>query len=143
MKNDIAIDLKSEKYSLDDNNKILHILFVAQDDNGTYSCSAENSVGINKLNFTVNVLTPPKLSGVFDKISKNNSDALKVQLIVRYNEPVLLKCPVNGNPEPEIIWFERHENGTENIISNETNKSDQHSNLVRIQLGIIMKLLHC
>lgn len=106
----------------------MHILFATQDDDGVYSCSAKNTVGVNTINFTLNILRSPTLSRDF----VNCSNISRMQLTVRYNEPILLKCPVDGNPVPEITWVEQDRNDVEHMIPNELSKSSQNSTLVRM-----------
>lgn len=90
----MAILSMSPNYTLDENGRHLRIEFVTPDDAGTYSCLARNSVESNELNFTLDVLTPPKLHA-------NGSDHSEAILS---GQAVLLKCPVSGNPDPQIKW---------------------------------------
>lgn len=57
-------------------------------------------MGVGKRDFKINVLSPPELD---EKFSNE-----KTTLILRNGteKPILIKCPVSGNPKPEIRWSE-------------------------------------
>lgn len=111
-KNGSGIDLTSqptEKYSLEENDMLLQIEHVSVDDGGAYSCISSNLVGSGAKNFTLEVLIPPSL----DPQSKSHDqNQFEKELIIQYGEVELLKCPVNGNPKPQINWIDGNANKT-------------------------------
>lgn len=79
-------------------------------DDASYTCVAKNSIGVDTIDFILNILMPPKLRVPFKNTTNNGSNELETQLTIRYNEPLSIECPVIGNPQPEIVWVELNEN---------------------------------
>lgn len=64
-------------------------------------------VGSMKLLFTVNVLIPPKITNIpenDDEITDENY--VSETLTIVNGESINLKCPIVGNPDPEIVWIQ-------------------------------------
>lgn len=91
-------------------NDNLHIASATADDSDLYSCEAKNSLGTSKKDFIVDVQTPPTFVNNFDEDTTNENRHVETELIVRIGDGVSLKCPVRGNPEPEIHWTVVKEN---------------------------------
>ncbi|KAM7306033.1 putative hemicentin [Ixodes scapularis] len=68
-------------------------------DAGKYACTAVNDVGSATKDFVVNVLAPPAFE---DGGSDISSGAIREVLL---DSPFTLRCPVDGNPTPEVTWF--------------------------------------
>lgn len=109
-------DSQMKKYSLSDRNKSLHIEHVSADDSATYACEVNNSIGTSKKEFLVDVLNPLKFIADVNKGALDGSDHFETKLIARSGESILLKCPINGKPEPSIYWTMESSNGP-NIVS--------------------------
>lgn len=80
---------------------------VSKNEEGTYSCTAENSMGASSQNFTLMVLRPAR-------ILDNPATSLKVF----ENDEVLMDCDFDGSPYPEIVWIRHNEKIDESEASN-------------------------
>ncbi|XP_074860930.1 neural cell adhesion molecule L1-like protein isoform X1 [Carettochelys insculpta] len=88
----IGRDLPKDRAVTENFGKILKIEQVSAADEGTYECTANNSVGIAKHEFHVHVEEPPRwikkpTSGVYERDSS-----------------ALLLCEATGKPDPIIKW---------------------------------------
>nr|CAD7569690.1 unnamed protein product [Timema californicum] len=63
---------------------------------GKYTCLASNQVGVSEKNFRLKILVAPKLSENRDH--SNTIESLE-------GLPITIKCPVVGNPVPDIHWM--------------------------------------
>nr|CAD7197525.1 unnamed protein product [Timema douglasi] len=63
---------------------------------GKYTCLASNQVGVAEKNFRLKILVAPKLSENRDH--SNTIESLE-------GLPITIKCPVVGNPVPDIHWM--------------------------------------
>ncbi|KAJ7986246.1 hypothetical protein DPEC_G00337960 [Dallia pectoralis] len=86
---------------------------VTKDDSGTYSCVAENSVGVIKSLAFVYVKEPPIIDRNFDS-----------NLIEPLGGDVVLNCGVRGDPQPTIQWSKK---GVNIQISKRVNQLDDGS----------------
>ncbi|XP_060069782.1 hemicentin-1-like [Ylistrum balloti] len=89
------IKFNSSRYLLLDDGFTLHILNAKQDDATRFICRAENVAGGNEKAFDVDVLVPAKIS----------EDGLDPTPDVVLNRTLVLNCPAEGNPIPEITWY--------------------------------------
>ncbi|KAH9500360.1 hypothetical protein Btru_071594 [Bulinus truncatus] len=65
---------------------------VTKSDNGTYTCTAKNSIGERSGSFDTNVQYPPILS-------------VPPTLTVNEGDPINVNCNIDANPKPfEIVW---------------------------------------
>ncbi|CAO4383374.1 unnamed protein product [Caenorhabditis nigoni] len=71
----------------------LMILKSKRVDAGLYTCVAENTFGANEQDFKVNVFMKPYIEEAIDQTPKAVA-----------GEKIDLKCPVLGNPTPEVYW---------------------------------------
>jgi len=88
--------------------EILEIFINDEQDGGTFTCLASNSIGKSEKQFFVDIFLPP----TFDYVSTNRH---KIQL----NRTYTLPCLVKGIPRPTIKWLK---NGKK--ISIDVNYSD-------------------
>ncbi|XP_075228407.1 hemicentin-1-like isoform X2 [Lycorma delicatula] len=65
---------------------------------GKYSCVASNKAGVAEKHFSVKVLVAPRLAKQRAYYSNDNLRPVEGQ-------PLTIKCPVTGNPQPQIFWF--------------------------------------
>ncbi|CAL4074771.1 unnamed protein product, partial [Meganyctiphanes norvegica] len=72
----------------------LHLLRVLRGNNGTVSCIAKNSIGELRLDYDLEVMTPPVI------IPTPVSRRIKVQ----EGDLVQLSCHVEGYPKPQVAW---------------------------------------
>uniref|UniRef100_A0AC34Q1K0 Ig-like domain-containing protein n=1 Tax=Panagrolaimus sp. JU765 TaxID=591449 RepID=A0AC34Q1K0_9BILA len=72
---------------------LIHIVKARVEDAGRYTCIAMNRGGERRHNMQVHVLVPPKIADG-DRVLK----AVEGNLLV-------LECPANGIPPPEITWL--------------------------------------
>lgn len=106
-----------QKYQLANDNKTLRISSVTTDDDDDksyYACVAANSVGAAKNIFKLNVLTPPRLK------SSDGNDKFESTVVTRKGAPVLLECPVDANPKPEIKWTKNGGNSEKVVATGQT-----------------------
>lgn len=106
-----------QKYHLENDNKTLRISSITTDDDDEksyYACVAANSVGMAKTVFKFNVLTPPRLK------SSDGNDKFETVVVTRKGEPVLLECPVDANPKPEIKWTKNGGNSGKLVATGQT-----------------------
>lgn len=73
---------------------ILQIHITNEQDGGTYTCLASNSVGKSEKHFFVDVFLPP----TFEYVSTNRHK-------VHFNRTYTLPCLVKGIPRPTIKWL--------------------------------------
>ncbi|KAJ9576473.1 hypothetical protein L9F63_006686 [Diploptera punctata] len=78
---------------LSPNKQILIIPNVRPHDSGNYQCSVSNRAGRKDRDFRLSVLIPPDLEGPIEELH----EAVK-------GEPILLQCPITGQPNPYIKW---------------------------------------
>ncbi|KAK6636854.1 hypothetical protein RUM43_010518 [Polyplax serrata] len=83
-------DNRSEEYVA------LELTNVKNNDAGVYTLLAFNSAGVVEKKFKIKILVPPTLLP-----GHKNSEMVSVIEL----SPVVLKCPVQGEPTPLIIWF--------------------------------------
>ncbi|KAG1684203.1 Irregular chiasm C-roughest protein [Nymphon striatum] len=93
---------KNDEVVVGDFQETYTISKITRDYNGaTISCEVSNKVGITKTSYTLDVFYPPTVKSKIENIAAEEG------------KEVTLKCDVDGNPEPEIIWT--HE-GSEKIL---------------------------
>jgi len=68
---------------------------VKPDDEGYYSCLAQNSAGIIESTARLHVNQPTK---PFFKITQQNISVFE-------DHPITLECFAHGDPKPQVIWF--------------------------------------
>lgn len=85
---------ESVKYSLKNGNRSLYIANTTTDEGGSYSCNAKNSIAESKMEYVLDILTPPKVIG----------GVVETKFISKKDEAMFIECPVTGNPTPEIYW---------------------------------------
>lgn len=117
---DTSIDFlrPTRKLHLTNGNKTLRISNVTTDDNGLYSCSAINSIGESKMDFSIDVLLPQTAKR---NESRNDGDRNKSEtsLLIPSGASMLINCPIDRRePELPIFWMRNTVNATE-ILSNE------------------------
>uniref|UniRef100_A0A8C4YHL2 Cell adhesion molecule L1 like n=1 Tax=Gopherus evgoodei TaxID=1825980 RepID=A0A8C4YHL2_9SAUR len=88
----VGRDLPKDRAVTESFGKILKIEQVSAADEGTYECTASNSVGRAKHEFQVHVEEPPRW------IKKPTSDVYSIE------SSALLLCEATGKPEPTIKW---------------------------------------
>ncbi|XP_039404012.1 neural cell adhesion molecule L1-like protein isoform X6 [Mauremys reevesii] len=88
----VGRDLPKDRAVTESFGKILKIEQVSAADEGTYECTASNSVGKAKHEFQVHVEEPPRW------IKKPTSDVYSIE------STALLLCEATGKPEPTIKW---------------------------------------
>uniref|UniRef100_A0A8C0FZE5 Neural cell adhesion molecule L1-like protein n=1 Tax=Chelonoidis abingdonii TaxID=106734 RepID=A0A8C0FZE5_CHEAB len=88
----VGRDLPKDRAVTESFGKILKIEQVSAADEGTYECTASNSVGRAKHEFQVHVEEPPRW------IKKPTSDVYSIE------STALLLCEATGKPEPTIKW---------------------------------------
>ncbi|XP_053891072.1 neural cell adhesion molecule L1-like protein isoform X3 [Malaclemys terrapin pileata] len=88
----VGRDLPKDRAETESFGKILKIEQVSAADEGTYECTASNSVGKAKHEFQVHVEEPPRW------IKKPTSDVYSIE------STALLLCEATGKPEPTIKW---------------------------------------
>ncbi|XP_065406874.1 neural cell adhesion molecule L1-like protein isoform X8 [Chrysemys picta bellii] len=88
----VGRDLPKDRAVTESFGKILKIEQVSAADEGTYECTASNSVGKAKHEFQVHVEEPPQW------IKKPTSDVYSIE------STALLLCEATGKPEPTIKW---------------------------------------
>lgn len=74
--------------------EMLQIHITNEQDGGTYTCLASNSVGKSEKHFFVDVFLPP----TFEYVSTNRHK-------VHFNRTYTLPCLVKGIPRPTIKWL--------------------------------------
>uniref|UniRef100_A0A2C9LCF1 Uncharacterized protein n=1 Tax=Biomphalaria glabrata TaxID=6526 RepID=A0A2C9LCF1_BIOGL len=84
---------------------------VTKSDNGTYTCTAKNSIGEHSGSFDVNVQYAPNLSAQ-PTLTANEGDS------------VTLNCMIDANPKPfEVVWSKMSPNGSlQNKVTSSTFK---------------------
>lgn len=65
-------------------------------ESATYMCYANNSIGLAKKTFQINVQYPPELDEGADKEIHSTADVY---------HGLNLECSIIGSPEPEISWY--------------------------------------
>ncbi|XP_043407507.1 neural cell adhesion molecule L1-like protein isoform X6 [Chelonia mydas] len=85
-------DLPKDRAVTESFGKVLKIEQVSAADEGTYECTASNSMGRVKHEFQVHVEEPPRW------IKKPTSDVYSIE------STALLLCEATGKPEPTIKW---------------------------------------
>ncbi|KAM9132948.1 neural cell adhesion molecule L1-like protein isoform 3-T3 [Pangshura tecta] len=88
----VGRDLPKDRAVTESFGKILKIEQVSAADEGTYECTASNSVGRAKHEFQVHVEEPPRW------IKKPTSNVYSIE------STALLLCEATGKPEPTIKW---------------------------------------
>ncbi|XP_022085366.1 hemicentin-1-like isoform X2 [Acanthaster planci] len=66
---------------------------ISKDDEGTYKCSAENTLGNRAASAVVIVRVPPTIS-----VSADDK-------VVRVSDITVLDCASQGDPPPEVVWL--------------------------------------
>ncbi|XP_046985732.1 hemicentin-1-like [Schistocerca americana] len=74
---------------------VLQINGIQVSDKGKYSCLASNIAGVSEKDYNVAVNVPPKLAQALIDDTINSI----------IGSPVIIKCPADGNPKPDIYWF--------------------------------------
>lgn len=111
----------SQNYVWSKNGMHLYIVFGGEGNSGLFKCIAENSVGRDEFLFIVNVLAPPQLIANIDRSSET--------LHASEGGSIELKCPIDGNPIPTIIWAEVDGN----------RKTDSAKNLMEITNSTLVR----
>ncbi len=65
------------------------------EDAGTFTCTARNNAGSDQKRFSLSVHVPPTING---------SEFLQ-QVAVVEGESIILECPTEGLPEPNLQWL--------------------------------------
>ncbi|XP_060038916.1 neural cell adhesion molecule L1 isoform X2 [Erinaceus europaeus] len=84
--------MPADRVSFQNHNKTLHVLSVAEEDDGEYRCLAENSLGSAQHAYHVTVEAAPFW------VQKPQSH------LCGPGETVRLNCQVQGRPQPEVTW---------------------------------------
>ncbi|XP_076093735.1 hemicentin-1-like isoform X1 [Mytilus galloprovincialis] len=79
----------------EDNGRQLKIINTRVEDSGNYTCTATNTAGKTEQDMTLLVLVPPSID------ESNVIYSPKV----RVNRTVLLDCPIEGVPLPDVTWL--------------------------------------
>lgn len=96
--------MNAHKYSIDNDNRVLHIANVTVDESNSYSCEAKNEYGESTMLFDLGVLQPPTYIVGVNKGALTGSDREKTKLGAKFGESVEMKCPIGGKPQPDIYW---------------------------------------
>ncbi|EEC12088.1 hemicentin, putative, partial [Ixodes scapularis] len=88
-----------ESLGLGGGRRELRIPAVKTSDAGFYVCRASNEADITEKKFHLDVRAPPAFE---DGGSDISSGAIREVLL---DSPFTLRCPVDGNPTPEVTWF--------------------------------------
>ncbi|KAK3592726.1 hypothetical protein CHS0354_007728 [Potamilus streckersoni] len=88
----------STNYLLLNQGWTLEIRSASVTDTSRYTCRASNVAGVNEKTFDINVLVPPKF--------KLEDVDLFPKVIV--NQTIVVNCPVDGIPQPEITWYKNN-----------------------------------
>lgn len=106
----LSLTEKLDKIKFKDNYRLLIINHANEEDDGQYTCVASNEAGVTEQNFKVNVHVPPKM----------DSKEINHKPNVMMNRPLMIICPVVGNPPPTLAWFKNgqplHRMGDPNLI---------------------------
>ncbi|GFT31287.1 hemicentin-1 [Nephila pilipes] len=100
--------------------KVLQFLKTTRDDDGHYTCIAENSVGKTEKSFKVDVFVPPVIED-----TEFRSAALE-------NEKLTIECITKGNPQPHVIWLKDGQMITEDFLKNMSIKIENGDKILRI-----------
>nr|XP_042899314.1 hemicentin-1 isoform X1 [Parasteatoda tepidariorum] len=101
----------SPQYTISEGGKRLTIKHAKAEDTGKYTCIAKNEAGESTQDFSINVLSPPKIS----------ADSV-YPIEVPENDSLLLNCSAFGNPPPSVVWLKEGlelESGNGIIISDD------------------------
>ncbi|GAB0093037.1 Immunoglobulin [Sergentomyia squamirostris] len=101
-----ALPEKSDSVELQEEGKFLTIPSANKSDAGVYECLVENPAGTLVLRYTVEIDEPPKFS---NESEADNFDPELESYIEKLSgkpgKPLVLQCPIEGTPEPEITWY--------------------------------------
>ncbi|KAL2081693.1 hypothetical protein ACEWY4_023546 [Coilia grayii] len=87
----------SDKYQLHSDGTLL-IQKVQRLDNGTYTCTARNTAGMERKLVTLEVLvSAPTINGLQNSVSSTQETALR-------DQRMLLHCKAEGTPMPRVMW---------------------------------------
>ncbi|XP_063069359.1 immunoglobulin superfamily member 10 [Engraulis encrasicolus] len=87
----------SDKYQLRSDGTLL-VQKVQRLDNGTYTCMARNTAGMDRKSVTVDVLvSPPIINGLNQSVSSSHETAMR-------DQRMLLHCKAEGTPVPRVMW---------------------------------------
>ena len=84
----------SQRRKFSRNKRKLYLIDAEQEDSGTYKCIAKNIAGSTEKNIQLLVLTPPEITSHVKRLIWKDTDIGSV-----------LKCPVEGFPQPNITWY--------------------------------------
>ncbi|XP_055376724.1 hemicentin-1-like [Condylostylus longicornis] len=73
-----------------------------QKKSGVYTCFAINAIGTDKYDIKVEIYSEPALTS-----NKQNTNNIESHTILK-GLPIVLACPWNGNPSPEIHWLKKN-----------------------------------
>ncbi|XP_052744510.1 hemicentin-1 [Bicyclus anynana] len=89
---------ESDRIHLLNDNYTLMIPDPKVSDSGKYSCIMSNKVGTTELVYEVTIEKPPSIMG---NVGNDTSEYYVVPL----RRSLVLKCEVDGHPQPKITWF--------------------------------------
>ncbi|KAK3087485.1 hypothetical protein FSP39_006555 [Pinctada imbricata] len=89
------IKVNSTKYLLLNDGWMLEISAASTEDSTRFTCRAQNEAGLSEKAFDVSVLVPPKIIRA--------STEPNARVVV--NRTLVLNCPVEGIPPPQITWY--------------------------------------
>ncbi|XP_074654070.1 hemicentin-1-like [Tubulanus polymorphus] len=74
----------------------LRVINARIENSGLYTCKVSNTAGDDSLDFSLNVMVPPKI---------NSYQISLVDIEVVVNRSIVIKCPATGIPAPDITWY--------------------------------------
>ncbi|XP_055948498.1 hemicentin-1-like isoform X2 [Argiope bruennichi] len=105
---------------ISEDRKVLQFLKTTREDDGLYTCIAENKVGKTEKNFKVDVFVPPVI-----EITDFKSDILE-------NEVFTMKCISVGNPKPYIIWLKDGQVMSDEFLKNMTIHLENDDSILQV-----------
>lgn len=91
-----AMILESERLQLENSSPYSSVLIlnsVQPNDQGEYTCEAQNEIGSDRTWVELRVLTPPFWSEEPRNVSRS------------FGGPISIRCSATGHPTPEIKWY--------------------------------------
>ncbi|XP_043935394.1 neural cell adhesion molecule 1 [Protopterus annectens] len=91
-KDDDEIEAKDNKYSFNSEKNEMTVHNIGKEDDGEYSCFAENKAGDAEAKITVKVFVKPSITYVENKTA------------MELDDQITLTCEASGDPTPSITW---------------------------------------